>query len=432
MRGLLPNRNLPVAPPPDGVCDSRSRGRRGDRAGTDRRLGAAGPGRRRAPGARLRRRPGHPGHRAHRRRPGAGERPLAGHRDHPRRGRDAASLVVVAVPLPAVPRVLDELAGAGYTGLVTDVTSVKGPVRSRRPAPAPAPQSPGRFRRRAPDGRPGDLRLRRLRRRTCSTAAPGCSASRPAHRAARLAAARRAGDEPRRAGGAGHGRRARPGRGRDLPRTASAGRRPRALTADDPLAAALGAGSFRDGTRVAATRPELMAAMCGGNAAATRAALDAVLAGAATTRSRRSTAPTRSPRSAVARARLRQPGPPGRRSRASRWTSPPGPTRCCGSAGPAAGSPPSRPTGRRSPWSARPNHPNVGDDRRHQLVRGHVERRVDRAAPPATTSAPSRSSISTRHPSACRGVHRGLRRHHHERDAGAARRRARARTCRSC
>ena len=46
--------------------------------------------------------------------------------------RDAiagADLVVLAVPLPAVPGVLDELANVGYTGLVTDVTSVKGPVR---------------------------------------------------------------------------------------------------------------------------------------------------------------------------------------------------------------------------------------------------------------------------------------------------------------
>ncbi|GIE83398.1 prephenate dehydrogenase [Actinoplanes philippinensis] len=33
----------------------------------------------------------------------------------------------------------------------------------------------------------------------------------------------------------------------------------------NPLAGALAAGSFRDGTRVAATRPELIAAMCGGN-----------------------------------------------------------------------------------------------------------------------------------------------------------------------
>jgi prephenate dehydrogenase len=37
--------------------------------------------------------------------------------------------------------------------------------------------------------------------------------------------------------------------------------------AGHPLAAALAAGSFRDGTRVAATRAELIVAMCGGNAA---------------------------------------------------------------------------------------------------------------------------------------------------------------------
>ncbi|HEX2357334.1 MAG TPA: prephenate dehydrogenase dimerization domain-containing protein, partial [Micromonosporaceae bacterium] len=45
----------------------------------------------------------------------------------------------------------------------------------------------------------------------------------------------------------------------------------------EPLAAAMAAGSFRDGTRVAGTRPELVAAMCGGNAAAAAPALDAVL-----------------------------------------------------------------------------------------------------------------------------------------------------------
>ncbi|BAL93084.1 putative prephenate dehydrogenase [Actinoplanes missouriensis 431] len=39
---------------------------------------------------------------------------------------------------------------------------------------------------------------------------------------------------------------------------------------ENPLAGALGAGSFRDGTRVAATRPELTAAMCGGNRGAVR------------------------------------------------------------------------------------------------------------------------------------------------------------------
>ena len=45
----------------------------------------------------------------------------------------------------------------------------------------------------------------------------------------------------------------------------------------DPLAATLAAGSFRDGTRVAASAPELTAAMCGGNAAHVLDALDAVL-----------------------------------------------------------------------------------------------------------------------------------------------------------
>ncbi|MEP6852774.1 MAG: prephenate dehydrogenase/arogenate dehydrogenase family protein [bacterium] len=38
--------------------------------------------------------------------------------------------------------------------------------------------------------------------------------------------------------------------------------------AQDPLALSLAAGSFRDATRVATTRPELTAAMCAGNAAA--------------------------------------------------------------------------------------------------------------------------------------------------------------------
>jgi prephenate dehydrogenase len=50
-----------------------------------------------------------------------------------------------------------------------------------------------------------------------------------------------------------------------------------AEAAGDPLALALAAGSFRDGTRVAATRPALTAAMCSGNAAALRTELDALI-----------------------------------------------------------------------------------------------------------------------------------------------------------
>src|SRR5690348_12144727 len=41
-----------------------------------------------------------------------------------------AEVVVVAVPWPAVTDVIDELANSGYQGLITDVTSVKGPVRA--------------------------------------------------------------------------------------------------------------------------------------------------------------------------------------------------------------------------------------------------------------------------------------------------------------
>jgi prephenate dehydrogenase len=51
-----------------------------------------------------------------------------------------------------------------------------------------------------------------------------------------------------------------------------------------PLAAALAAGSFRDGTRVAGSRPELVAALCDGNRAALAAVLDETLAELSTAR----------------------------------------------------------------------------------------------------------------------------------------------------
>jgi prephenate dehydrogenase len=48
--------------------------------------------------------------------------------------------------------------------------------------------------------------------------------------------------------------------------------------AGGPLAAALAAGSYRDGTRVAGSRPEFVAALCDGNRAALADVLDATLA----------------------------------------------------------------------------------------------------------------------------------------------------------
>ena len=194
--------------------------------------------------------------------------------------RDAlapASLAVVAVPLPAVPRVLDEVAGAGFSGLVTDVTSVKGPVQMLV-----------------------DQRLHRRHNRLASFVGGHPMAGRET-------SGFDASDEHLFHGCAwvlciepgvtqmpdwltlaelvtSLGARAVPATAEDHDRAVAAvSHVPHLLaaalanlTTDDPLAAALGAGSFRDGTRVAATRPDLMAAMVGGNATATRAALEAV------------------------------------------------------------------------------------------------------------------------------------------------------------
>jgi prephenate dehydrogenase len=57
-----------------------------------------------------------------------------------------------------------------------------------------------------------------------------------------------------------------------------------AAGAHDNLARKLAAGSFRDGTRVAGTRPDLVVAMCDGNRGAVVSALDGLLARLAETR----------------------------------------------------------------------------------------------------------------------------------------------------
>jgi prephenate dehydrogenase len=184
--------------------------------------------------------------------------------------RDAIAgveLVVPAVPLPALPSVFAELRAGGYDGLVTDVTSVKGPVRDLAGGlrffgghPMAGKETSG-FRAADPDlfrgcawvlcleddtGIDGWLALAELFTGLGARVVPATA------------------DEHDRAVAAvSH-----------VPHLLAA-----ALTTavtDDPLAAALAAGSFRDGTRVAATRPELIAAMCGGNAAAVGPALDRV------------------------------------------------------------------------------------------------------------------------------------------------------------
>jgi prephenate dehydrogenase len=179
-----------------------------------------------------------------------------------------ADLAVVAVPLPAVDEVLHALMSAGYAGLVTDVTSVKQPVRdlvahrlhgghSRLAGfvgghPMAGRETAGFAAADAslfvgapwvlclePDTSPADwLTLADLFTRLGARVVPTTAA-----------------EHDRAVAAVSH-----------VPHLVAAALA--TLVADDPLALTLAAGSFRDGTRVAASPPALTAAMCGGNAPA--------------------------------------------------------------------------------------------------------------------------------------------------------------------
>ncbi|HWG99330.1 MAG TPA: prephenate dehydrogenase/arogenate dehydrogenase family protein [Pilimelia sp.] len=187
-----------------------------------------------------------------------------------------AELTVLAVPLPALDALLGEVVAAGYGGLVTDVTSVQEPVHrlvGRHLGVGPARFVGGHpmagretsgfgaadadlFRDRAwvlcldPD-RPAALddwlRLADLVTDLGARVVPATAA-----------------EHDRAVAAVSH-----------VPHLVAAAL---ATAAAEPLAGALAAGSFRDGTRVAASRPELVAAMCTGNAAAVAAALDGLRA----------------------------------------------------------------------------------------------------------------------------------------------------------
>jgi prephenate dehydrogenase len=200
-----------------------------------------------------------------------------------REAAEGAELVVLAVPLPALPPVLAELR---TDVLVTDVTSVKGPVRDLA-----AKHGFGRF----VGGHP------MAGKETSGFAAAdprlfdGCAwvlCLEPG--AIEPGAIEPGAAEPGAAGGTDLG---------DWLTLAelytAMGARVVPITADEhdravaqvshvphlfaaalagqlagnPPAGTLAAGSFRDGTRVAATRAELIVAMCGGNAAAVDHAL---------------------------------------------------------------------------------------------------------------------------------------------------------------
>jgi prephenate dehydrogenase len=179
---------------------------------------------------------------------------------------DGAELVVLAVPLPALPGVVAEL--RGFTGLVTDVTSVKGPVRELTGGltyvgghPMAGKETSG-FRAAEPGLFDGCAWVLCLEDGT-STADWLVLAELVTGLGARVVPATAA-DHDRAVAAVSH-----------VPHLLATALT--AAAAADPLAIALAAGSFRDGTRVAATRPELIAAMCGGNAAAVGPALDRVL-----------------------------------------------------------------------------------------------------------------------------------------------------------
>jgi prephenate dehydrogenase len=195
-----------------------------------------------------------------------------------------ADLAVIAVPLPAVDEVLHGLMSAGYTGLVTDVTSVKVPVRelvarrlhgvhSRLAGYVGGHPMAGRevsgFA--AADGSlfvgsPWVLCLE-----PDTVLADWLALADLFTRLGARVVPTTAEEHDRAVATVSH-----------VPHLVAAA--VAAAVAGDPLALTLAAGSFRDGTRVAASPPALTAAMCGGNAAAVGPALAAVtaaLAGAA-------------------------------------------------------------------------------------------------------------------------------------------------------
>ena len=183
----------------------------------------------------------------------------------------AAETVALAVPLPVLPLIFAEL--TGFDGLVTDVTSVKGPVRelavkyglrrfvgghpmAGKETSGFAAADPGLF-----AGCAWVLALEPDETALADWLALAALCTELGARVVPMTAA----EHDRAVAQVSH-----------VPHLFAA-----VLAGqlrDNPAAATLAAGSFRDGTRVAASRAELIAAMCGGNAAAVRPELDLLIA----------------------------------------------------------------------------------------------------------------------------------------------------------
>ncbi len=262
-----------------------------------------------------------------------------------------AHLVVLAVPLPAVGPVLDAVAATGYAGLLTDVTSVKAPVRTLARDRCPAATWVG--------GHPMAGRESSGFGAADAALLDGCAWVLCLEDDTDLDAWLRLAGWVTRLGArvlpaTADGHDAAVARVSHVPHLVAAALA-RAAGAAGPPALALGAGSFRDGTRVAATRPELVAAMCGGNAEAVAAALDRLLADLGRARALLDTDDPAWHWHPGSRSAMR-PAWHGRPPRTRNTGSPPPGRRCATSAGPVAGSPPSAPPTTRPlrPRSARP------------------------------------------------------------------------------
>ena len=187
-----------------------------------------------------------------------------------------ADLAVIATPLTAAPLVLDQIAGAGFTGLVTDVVSVKEPMRqlvARRLRgdglrlsgyvgghPMAGKETAG-FAATDPNLFTGCAWVLCLEEETDLN--DWLSMARLVTSLKARVVPTTADDHDRVVAAVSH-----------VPHLLAVAL---ANAIGDPLAGTLAAGSFRDGTRVAGSPPELIAAMCGGNAGPVLDSLDAVL-----------------------------------------------------------------------------------------------------------------------------------------------------------
>lgn len=219
------------------------------------------------------------------------------------RAVEQAEVIVLAVPLPALPGVFEQL--AGHAGLITDVTSVKAPVRDLAVKHGV---------RRFVGGHPMAGKETSGFAATDAALFAGCAwvltiesetalpdwltlATLCTGLGARVVPVSSA-EHDRAVAEVSH-----------VPHLFAAAL---ALQLEDnPLAGALAAGSFRDGTRVAATRAELIVAMCGGNASEVDSALGRLTGELEQMRRSLGSDPVRDLTSTVARAgELRRAWPP--------------------------------------------------------------------------------------------------------------------------